>query len=121
MGTSVSVRLHLLNLLTLAALATATSDQDACTAQHGGKHAVQAIQAFCAKTDMVVPSSYAQTGHSVVNARVFISSNCSPAEWVPQYWCLTQFYSLCAAGDFIDGSTSGRYGKGGCQYFELTK
>ncbi|TKA79688.1 hypothetical protein B0A55_04072 [Friedmanniomyces simplex] len=113
--------MQLIKLITLAAVATATSDQDKCTAKRGGKHAVQAIQALCAKTDMVVPSTYAQNGHTVSSAHAFISSNCSPAEWVPQYWCLTQFYAMCANNDFIGGSTSQRYGNGGCQYFELSK
>ncbi|EMC94357.1 hypothetical protein BAUCODRAFT_35566 [Baudoinia panamericana UAMH 10762] len=41
----------------------------------------------------MVPSDYAQKGTSYGDSHVQISGNCSPAQWVPQYWCLVSIFS----------------------------
>lgn len=110
-----------------ALLATSTlalTDQQEC--QHKNGHAVQAIQQFCAKTNIVVPSTYAANGAHVGtngphDTRVSITGVCSPAQWVPQKYCLSQFYNMCATGNDV-GDTAGRqYGAGTykCQSWAL--
>ena len=61
-------------MLTLASAAYAISDQQACSNKRYGKKTVQAIQNFCAKTNMVAPSSYAQKGATVGGQKVGIDS-----------------------------------------------
>ncbi|TKA71483.1 hypothetical protein B0A55_06943 [Friedmanniomyces simplex] len=101
-----------------AAFATTTlamSDQAMC--QKKNAHAVQAIQQFCAKTNIVAPSSYASAGAHVGtggphDTKLSITAVCSPAQWVPQQYCLSQFYNMCATGDDVGDASPRLYGSG---------
>ena len=58
---------------------------------------VNAIGKFCQKTNMVVPSTYATTGMSGYaghKTHIRITGTCGPAQWVPQKYCLSQFYHM---------------------------
>ena len=58
---------------------------------------VNAIGKFCQNTKMVVPSSYAtggMAGYSGHKTHIRITGSCSPAQWVPQKYCLSQFYHM---------------------------
>ena len=71
-----------LPMLTLATAAYALSDQAACANKRYGGSTVAAIQAFCSKTDMVVPSTYAQNGHTSGGQKVAISGKSFPLSYV---------------------------------------
>jgi len=49
-----------------------------------------AINNFCTKNNMVVPSSYANAGKSHNGKWVGIRGTCKPAQWVPQHYCISQ-------------------------------
>ena len=58
---------------------------------------VNAIGKFCQKVNMVVPSNYASggmAGYSGHKTHIRITGSCSPAQWVPKTYCLTQFYHM---------------------------
>ncbi|KAL9528624.1 hypothetical protein SMMN14_07901 [Sphaerulina musiva] len=63
------------------------------------------INAFCLKTDIVVPSNYAEKGAGTnPTGRVWITKvgilngiGCNPPQWVPTGICRRQFYSECAS------------------------
>ncbi|KAK3621634.1 hypothetical protein LTR56_022673 [Elasticomyces elasticus] len=115
------MKIAAISTLLFAAAAMADSDEDRCRHRKGGGHTVTAIKNFCGKTDMVVPSQYAQNGKWKNNAHAFISGNCSPAQWVPQYWCEKQFLAMCANGPWTENAMSQRFGNNGCQTFALNK
>ncbi|KAK5109684.1 hypothetical protein LTR62_006806 [Meristemomyces frigidus] len=105
---------------TLAIAYDIAADQATCAGKKHGHNAVAAIQQFCAKTDMVVPSDYASTGATHGGARAFITSKCNPPQWVPAYWCEAQFYNLCATSELGIAGTL-RFGTDGCQYFSIAQ
>lgn len=99
-------------LLAISSLAAA-DNQQFCSTHHPFIYG--AINQFCSKTDMVVPSKYATDGVKASNgAYVKITGNCSPAQWVPSYWCTEQLLQVCAQ---TDGQGSQRFGRNGCQTF----
>ncbi|KAK5173302.1 uncharacterized protein LTR77_001983 [Saxophila tyrrhenica] len=76
-----------------------------------------AIEAFCSKGDIVVPSKYAQDGARRGNMHARITGNCG-GQWIPPEWCRAQFHQICAHG----GPRGGGHRKyNGCQLFQLTK
>lgn len=97
---------------------------------------VNVVGQFCQKKDIVVPSRYAATHimpeskilHNLLNSTVEItySEKCqrerpyngAPAveEWVPQEYCISQFYEMCAEGD-LHGYANRNYGN--CQYWSI--
>ncbi|KAK4901819.1 hypothetical protein LTS10_011306 [Elasticomyces elasticus] len=108
--------------MALAATAMAKTDQQKC--QHKNGHAVQAIQRFCQKTDMVIPSDYARNGAHVGtggphDTRVHIDGSCNPWQWVPQKYCLSQLYNMCAQGDGAGSYGARFYGNNNCQTWVL--
>ncbi|KAK5129724.1 hypothetical protein LTR08_002935 [Meristemomyces frigidus] len=112
--------MKIFSMLTLATAAYALTDQELCSKKRYGKSNVLAIQGLCAKTNMVVPSTYAQKGHKHGGQKAAIQGNCSPAQWVPQYWCLKQFYDLCAHTTDDKGEDTKKFGSNGCQSFYIT-
>lgn len=115
--------MHLTTLLTLAltaTLTTAKTNEQIC-ASKAGSDFVGAINAFCDKTNIVVPSPYGNAGKVVGNAKVRITGKCKPAQWVPSYWCRVQMMALCASNPDNAGLGIDRaYGKNGCQFFEIS-
>lgn len=104
--------------------ALALTDYDECNKKNS--HAVQAIQKFCSNQGIMVPSDYAKTPvhvgtGGIHDTRVWIDGPCSPAQWVPQHYCLSQFFSMCADGDAWGGSNERMYGAGNdkCQFWNL--
>lgn len=113
--------LALLPTLALAAPAAAWSDYDWAVKCGRKNPAVNtAIQRFCAKGDIVVPSEYANRGKSHNGFHVAISGSCNPPQWVPTQWCRVQLTKLCANGDG-QGLGNQRYGNGGCQGWHIDR
>ena len=82
-------------LLALASLAVALDDGTKCS--NKDPSVVNAIGKFCQKQNMVVPSKYASggmMGYAGTQTRISITGSCSPAQWVPQKYCLSQFYHM---------------------------
>ena len=114
--------MHLPTTLTLlTALLTTThaakTNEQIC--QSKNKNVPLAIQAFCAPTNLVVPSTYASNGkhagqYGPKDTIVSIAGTCSPAQWVPQKYCLAQFYEMCA-NSRAKGAQTNDYGRDGCQ------
>ena len=80
-----------------ALLGSALALDDGTKCSNKDPSVVNAIGKFCQKTNMVVPSSYASggmMGYSGHQTRISITGNCSPAQWVPQKYCLSQFYNM---------------------------
>jgi hypothetical protein len=104
----------------LAAPTTAASDYEnsvACALKNPDINT--AIQAFCAKTDIVAPSKYAHKGkgHNDVHVRIF--GKCSPVQWVPTIYCESQFHEVCANNKH--GLGVKHFGRDGCQHFHIGK
>ena len=105
--------------LSLAGFAVA-NDQAACQEKNG--NLVKTIQAFCSNQALQVPSSYASRGatSSDKHSHIYIDgSACKPAEWIPQSFCLSQFYNTCANGGAHGGNVGMMFGNGGCQVFKI--
>jgi hypothetical protein len=116
----------LLATLTTPSLA-AQSNESLCRAksQRTGSLAAASIHALCAKTNLVANSAYAMQGKyagpNAVGTHAFVAvKNHCPygSDWIPQKYCLSQFYETCARGDKY-GHGMRSYGKGGCQEFNL--
>jgi len=110
-------------LPTLLAAFTATTalassnpypDGAACLVKHPNIYT--AIQDFCSKDNMVVPSTYANAGKSHGGKWVGIRGNCSPPQWVPSYYCTTQLQAVCANAP-ANGDNQATFGRNGCQTF----
>ncbi|KAK3109871.1 hypothetical protein LTR53_016417 [Teratosphaeriaceae sp. CCFEE 6253] len=101
-------------LACLAVFATADNDLASCAGKNQG--VVNAIGRFCQKTDMTVPSWWAQRGMDSPDGRtqVHISGKCAPPQWVPQKYCFSQFWNMCAWGGHHGGSVR-HYGTNNCQ------
>lgn len=124
------MRLPTLSLL-FALLATislaAQSNESICRgkSQRTGSLAAASIRAFCAKQDLRANEVYAMTGKYAgpnrigTHAFVAAKSKCpSGSDWIPQKYCLSQFYEVCAQGD-QSGHGRRSYGVGACQEFNL--
>ena len=100
---------------TIAALTGAlANNHDECSRIH--PRVLNAIDTFCKKTDIVIPSWYGNAG-AVDKDDVFwvgITGKCKPAQWVPQKYCKSQFYDMCAHAD-KNGESTRHYGNGKCQ------
>jgi len=81
--------------LALASQALA-SDSATCATKHPS--IANAIGKFCQNQSIMVPSTYAKDGEIGLtkHAEIWIKGNCSPAQWVPQQYCFSQFYNMCA-------------------------
>lgn len=108
-------------LVALAASARA-DDESACAAKQPAL--VRAIGQFCQKPDIMVPSTYSnkpvtaqETDLQPGSAWVKITGSCNPPEWVPQVFCFSQFYSMCAQGDNV-GTNTRYYGGNNCQKWQ---
>lgn len=107
--------------LALASMATAWTDYKwAVKCGQKNPSVNTAIQQFCSKGDIVVPSDYAKWGKSVNGWHVSITGNCNPPQWVPREWCQKQLTKLCANGD-AKGLGHQRYGNGGCQGWHVDR
>ncbi|EME45020.1 hypothetical protein DOTSEDRAFT_33622 [Dothistroma septosporum NZE10] len=108
--------MKLVSLVTLA-FATVTYAGKCSIVNYPG--VVNAIDRFCAKQDMTVPSNYAAAGKNSgfpwPAAHVQINGNCGPAQWVPQKYCITQFQNMCG-----NQKTQQRFGRNGCQIWNIT-
>ena len=96
--------------LVFACLALAEPDQTVCGNNH--PHVQNAIGKFCQKSDIVIPSTYAKNGMKGDNsdyAQVWIQGSCKPAQWIPQKYCFSQFYNMCATGG-LPGTIHRTYG-----------
>ncbi|PNS19531.1 hypothetical protein CAC42_7375 [Sphaceloma murrayae] len=83
---------------------------------------VQAIDEFCKNPKIVVPSSYGANGKINGNnvAWIWPQGDC-PSAYVPQQYCYSQFYSVCAKGN-AKGYGKGFFGRPGekaCQVWLL--
>lgn len=113
------MKLSLTFLLT-ALVALATADNQA-TCEKKNHNLVIAIKKFCSKTNLVTPSPYSTKGMDSPDhhSHVSIEGMCSPAAWVPQEYCLGQFYWMCAHGG-AHGARTALYGQNQCQDWKIT-
>jgi hypothetical protein len=117
--------LLLLGVITLLTLCTPTlagpdwwqmyNNEIACA--HKDVRALGAINAFC-NTNVYTGGEYAAEGVALAGARVGISASCRWGTYVPQVWCQSQFYEVCAWGN-KKGRGQRNY-DGGCQHFWIT-
>ncbi|KAK3723722.1 hypothetical protein LTR37_001603 [Vermiconidia calcicola] len=77
-----------------------------------------AIDDFCNKGDIMVPSKYARNGKTSGSAHVSIKGSCSPKQWVPKTYCQAQFHAVCANGGPLGG---GKKKFNGCQKFVINR
>ncbi|KXT04335.1 hypothetical protein AC578_7917 [Pseudocercospora eumusae] len=102
--------------LLIGAILVSADDSSTCRSKH--PIAWQAINRFCAITNMQVPSGYAKQGYSTGGASVWIDGSvlnaCRPAQWVPKLYCHKQFYSMCA-----QSKDHAFYGKANCQTWRI--
>lgn len=102
-------------LLAMMAAFGAADDSFSCQQRH--PQYWNAINKFCAKTDIVVPTNYSERGKGVNAHRAFITGNCNPKQWVPSDVCRGQFYSMCIGAD--NDITFRNYGTNNCQRWTL--
>ncbi|KAF2769117.1 hypothetical protein EJ03DRAFT_351592 [Teratosphaeria nubilosa] len=92
---------HSATTLLLTALAAVTGVQadyaTQCVTTHPLLYAM--IENFCAKSDMVCPSNYCDTGIDANGFWIGIQANCNPPKWIPTEWCLSQMHEVCAKAD----------------------
>ncbi|KAF2220145.1 hypothetical protein BDZ85DRAFT_303385 [Elsinoe ampelina] len=83
---------------------------------------VEAIDQFCSNTNVVVPSAYGADGKTVGDnvAWIWPQGQC-PQAWVPQTYCYSQFYRVCAKGSDKGYGKGffGRPGESACQVWLL--
>ncbi|KAK3072114.1 hypothetical protein LTR53_007422 [Teratosphaeriaceae sp. CCFEE 6253] len=77
-----------------------------------------AILDFCYTTndDLVVPSAYAAAGAYHGNKWVGIPGNCDPPQWVPDHFCVSQMFEVCARAP-ASGVNHMTWGNDNCQTF----
>ncbi|GAB7334766.1 hypothetical protein MBLNU13_g06691t1 [Cladosporium sp. NU13] len=101
---TIALLFALLSTISLAA----QSNESLCLAksQRTGSLAAASIRALCAKIDLVANSAYAMEGKyagpNVVGTHAFVAvKNHCPygSDWIPQKYCLSQFYETCARED----------------------
>ncbi|KAI5357290.1 hypothetical protein Slin15195_G115020 [Septoria linicola] len=108
-----------LAFLALIGFAVAIEGPRSVACGRKNKYVVQAVNDFCKKKNIVVPSDYAGSG-SRVNyfALPFISGTCNPPQWVPSHICKAQFFQMCINGDAI-GQRLAKFGRNKCQTWEI--
>ena len=114
--------LLLATLLTLLTTPTsALTPKERC--KHKSHAVAQAIARFCSKSNIVVPSTYAESGAvggDKGSAYVQILGPCNPPQWVPKEFCMKQFHKICAEGDVL-GAGRRHYGRNGCQEWTISR
>ncbi|GAB7364749.1 hypothetical protein MBLNU230_g5547t1 [Neophaeotheca triangularis] len=112
----------LLGVLCLFAMQTDAMMREAQVCARKNPAVVMAIRRFCSKNNIVVPSRYAGRGALFAGPRrtavVKITGGCSPPQWVPQKYCYSQFYAMCARGD-SDGRRNAQFGRNKCQTWSI--
>ncbi|KAI7190067.1 amidase signature enzyme [Hortaea werneckii] len=115
--------LGLLAATSSAALTPKQRCQQKCNATRSG--VCVAIPRFCSKKDLTANSPYSMRGAwserngKGIGTHVFVApKNHCPygSDWIPQKYCLSQFYEVCAKGDKY-GHGVGSYGRNDCQEF----
>lgn len=116
-----------------------TDLRKACLKKSGGNNVVAAIEKFCKNTNIVRPLQYhvarkqasmlignrqvvpgpvagrgGSGGPKGQSAFIKIAGKCSPPQWVPQKYCLQQFFYMCWKGN-SRGSMEKVYGRKQCQ------
>ena len=102
-------------LLALLGVSTALDTSYQCS--NKAPSVINAIGKFCQKQNIVVPSPYATgggNGFAEKSTHISIAGTCSPAQWIPQEYCFSQFYQICANGN-EHGTGAKYYGRNGCQ------
>ncbi|KAF2768028.1 hypothetical protein EJ03DRAFT_328584 [Teratosphaeria nubilosa] len=115
---------YLLPLLTLVPLTLATKAGDTLgQCADVNPDVLNAIGIFCSGSDHItVPSTYAKNGGyggPTKQVHVWIDGGCSPPQWVPKQYCMTQFEQLCAEGYESRGAGQGTWGNSGCQIWTI--
>lgn len=121
---------YLAPILSLAILPTTLAASDyqnslACAGKNPSINA--AISKFCNKkspdgkyiNDITVPGTRSAQGISVDGIRIRLTGVCTPKQWVPQQYCLTQLHEMCALSPHNKGFYTRRYGRGGCQIWSI--
>ena len=107
--------------LLLASLAASTSaDNDwnnAVKCAQKNPDINTAIDKFCSKGNIMVPSKYARLGKGHNGVHVKVYGKCSPAQWIPPNFCRSQFHAVCARHKGGKGKKA--FGRGGCQHFKI--
>ena len=72
--------------------------------------------------EMMVPSGWAQEGIGYTGARgnrfrIAVESSCSPAQYLPYKYCMSQFNAMCANTSNKWGYHTQHFGASGCQKF----
>ncbi|KAK3713744.1 hypothetical protein LTR37_008230 [Vermiconidia calcicola] len=109
------MKLNIISGLFLALVATvsaATPGATTCLIRHPGIYT--AIQDFCNKGNIMVPSKYALSGKKHGGMYINISGNCKPKQWVPRKWCTKHFMRLCARSN-DQGANRRKLGRNHCQ------
>ncbi|EME39276.1 hypothetical protein DOTSEDRAFT_75112 [Dothistroma septosporum NZE10] len=115
-------------ILTMLPTTFAASDYQnslACAVKNPSTNA--AISKFCNKKgpnggyidDITVPGSRSAQGIVVDGIRIRLTGDCTPKQWVPQQYCLTQLHEMCALAPSKKGYYKRRYGMGGCQVWSI--
>ncbi|CAK4034937.1 Hypothetical predicted protein [Lecanosticta acicola] len=107
-----------LALFAMLAFASATDIAQQCSAKN--PFVTNAIGKFCQNKALLVPSDYASRGMEgkYQYANVMILGTCSPPQWVPQEYCMSQLYDICAKGDKF-GEGNARFGRNKCQEWRI--
>ncbi|KAK4504213.1 hypothetical protein PRZ48_005129 [Zasmidium cellare] len=103
------------NLLPLACLAPLSLAGTPCSMTKN-PGVLNAIGKFCQNQGIVVPSSYAGKGMGggYNGESVQITGSCSPPQWVPQEYCVSQFKMMCS-----NGRRERKFGRNGCQTWKI--
>ncbi len=111
-----STLLAMLAMLLYLTLSSAESNEENCAKNRAKTH--QAIREFCNPAiKIMAPSEYAKHGKTVGDVQVHIhGGECSPPQYVPQHWCLVQFYAMCRNKVAIK-----HHGNNNCQEWRITK
>jgi hypothetical protein len=107
----------LILLTSLAAITSANDWANAVNCAQKNPDINTAIDAFCSKGNIVVPSKYARQGKGHNGMHVKVYGKCSPAQWIPPTYCRSQFHAVCAHHKLGLGKKS--FGRGGCQHFKI--
>jgi len=89
-------------------------DGAACLVNHPNLYT--AINQFCAKNDIVIPSAYANAGSSHNGKWVGVRGTCNPKQWLPQQYCVSQLQTVCARAP-ANANNQMKFGRNGCQTF----
>jgi hypothetical protein len=127
------ITIPLLALLALITFTAAASDwQNAVKCGKRFPEINSAFDTFCrnprngdihsGQGGMMVPSPWAQegVGHTGLRGNRFsvrVESSCSPAQYLPYKYCMSQFQAMCANTPNIWGYQTQHFGASGCQKF----